>query len=218
MKTKTDRQLQEDVTAELAWDPAVESSRVGVESESGIITLSGHVGSYAEKCAAEHAAQRVSGGKDVVMDLTVVLPGSTQRTDEDIARSASAALEWSVSVPRERIKVRVEDGWVTLSGDVDWACARDAADSCVRSLIGIKGLINALEIRPQATPKDVKVRIEAALQRRAHSDTTSIDVSIKDGTVTLCGFVDSLTERSTMEHAAWNAPGVRNVIDHFVVG
>lgn len=215
---KTDRQLQEDVMAELAWDPAVESTRVGVEVENGIVTLSGHVASYAEKCAAERAAQRVGGVKAVAVDLDVILPGSTTRTDEEIARNVNAALEWSISVPRNRIKVRVEDGWVTLSGDVDWAYAREAADSCVRSLIGIKGVINNIEISPAASTGDVKMLIEAALQRRAHFDTKSINVSVENGTVTLSGFVDSLAERNTMEHAAWNAPGVRNVVDKLVIG
>lgn len=215
---KTDRQLQEDVMAELAWDPAVESTRVGVEVENGIVTLSGHVASYAEKCAAERAAQRVGGVKAVAVDLDVILPGSTTRTDEEIARNVNAALEWSISVPRNRIKVRVEDGWVTLSGDVDWAYAREAADSCVRSLIGIKGVINNIEISSAASTGDVKMLIEAALQRRAHFDTKSINVSVEDGTVTLSGFVDSLAERNTMEHAAWNAPGVRNVVDKLVIG
>lgn len=214
---KTDRQLQEDVIAELAWDFAVEATHVGVEVEEGIVTLSGHVTSCAEKHAAEDAAQRVGGVKGVVVDLDVILPGSRQRTDEQIAKTVSAALEWSVVVPRDRIKVRVEDGWVTLSGDVDWAYARDAAGSCVRTLIGIKGVINKIDIRPPMASEDIKTRIEAALQRRAHFDTKAIKVSVDDGTVTLSGFVDSLAERNTMEHAAWNAPGVRSVVDKLVV-
>ena len=218
MKAKTDRELQQDVMAELAWDPAVEASRVGVEVEDGIVTLAGHIESYAEKWAAERAAQRVAGVKGVAVELDVVLPGSTRRTDADIAKAVTSALEWSIAVPRERIKVRVEDGWVTLSGDVEWAYAREAAESCVRSLIGIKGVINNIEIRPKISSDDVKEKIEAALQRRAHFDTKAITVAVSDGTVTLSGFVDSLAERDTIEHAAWNAPGVRKVLDNLTIG
>ena len=214
---KTDRQLQEDVMAELAWDRSVDSACIGVEVEEGIVTLSGHVGSCAEKGAAESAAQRVGGVRGVVLDLDVVLPGIRQRTDEQIAKIVRDALEWSVVVPRDRIKVRVEDGWVTLSGNVDWAYVRDAADSSVRTLVGIKGVIDKIEIRPPMTSDDIKTHIEAALQRRAHSDIRAIQISVDQGTVTLSGFVDSLAERHSMEHAAWNTPGVRDVVDKLEV-
>ena len=214
---KTDRQLQEHVVAELAWDPSIEASRIGVQVEDAIVTLSGHVASFAEKEAARRAAQRVADVRGVAVDLHVVLPDHAERTDADLARSASSMLEWSTLVPRDAVKVSVENGWVTLTGKVEWAFQRDAAADCVNSLIGVKGVVNRIEVAVRASSGDVKTRIEAALQRRAHADTTSIDVSVTDGTVTLSGCVDSLAERTTMESAAWSAPGVRKVVDDLTV-
>jgi osmotically-inducible protein OsmY len=214
---KADRKLQEDVLAELAWDPSIEASRIGVEVEDGIVTLSGHVPSFAEKEAARRAAQRVSGVKGVAVDVHVVLPGQSIRTDADIAKSASSMLSWSTSVPYEVVKVSVEDGWVSLTGTVDWAYQRDAAVDCVRSLIGVKGVVNRIEVAPKTTSGDVKTKIEAALQRRAHLDTKAVNVDVSDGTVTLSGHVDSFSERSTMEKAVWAAPGVRHVVDNLTI-
>jgi osmotically-inducible protein OsmY len=212
-----DRQLQQDVIAELGWDAAIDASRIGVEARDGIVTLTGHVESYAQKWAAERAAQRVSGVKGVAVEMNVVLPGSSQRTDADIARMASNALEWNVLVPRDAVEVLVEDGHITLSGEVEWAYVRNAAESSVRGLPGVKNVANLIRIRPQIKPGDVKTKIEAALQRRAHLDARAISVQVDKGTVTLDGTVDSLAERVTVENAVWNAPGVQNVIDHLVV-
>ena len=212
-----DRQLQQDVIAELSWDAAVNASRIGVEAKNGIITLSGHVESYAQKWAAERAAQRVSGVKGVAVEMDVVLPGSSQRTDADIASAARNALEWNTLIPRDAVAVMVEDGHITLSGDVEWAYVRTAAESSVRGLLGVKGVNNLIRIRPQIKPSDVKTKIEAALQRRAHLDARSISVDVDKGTVTLVGTVDSLSERVTVENAVWNAPGVQKVVDNLIV-
>ncbi len=212
-----DRQLQQDVIAELGWDAVINASRIGVETKDGIVTLTGHVESYAQKWAAERAAQRVSGVKGVAVEIDVVLPGSSQRTDADIARMASNALEWNVLVPRDAVTVLVEDGHITLSGEVEWAYVRNAAESSVRGLPGVKDVANLIRIRPQIKPGDVKTKIEAALQRRAHLDARAISVEVDHGTVTLTGAVDSLAERVTIENAVWNAPGVQHVIDHLVV-
>lgn len=217
MNAKTDRQLQKDVIAELAWDPAIEASRIGVEVGDGIVTLSGHVCSYAEKLNAEQAAQRVAGVKGVALELKVALPGEAEHSDAELAKRVISALEWSISVPRDAVKVRVEGGWITLTGDVDWAYAREAAASCVRSLIGIKGVVNNIAVHPKVALENVKTEIEAALQRRVHADVKGIKVTVQDGTVTLSGHVDSLAERLTMENAAWNAPGVRHVVDDLTI-
>ena len=212
-----DRQLQQDVIAELGWDATINASRIGVEAKNGIVTLSGHVESYAQKWAAERAAQRVAGVKGVAVEMDVVLPGSSQRTDADIASAARSALEWNTLIPRDAVAVMVEDGHITLSGDVEWAYVRTAAESSVRGLLGVKGVSNLIRIRPQIKPNDVKTKIEAALQRRAHLDARSISVDVDKGTVTLAGTVDSLAERVTVENAVWNAPGVQKVVDNLIV-
>lgn len=214
---KTDRQLQQDVIEELRWDAAVQSAHIGVEASDGVVTLSGQVDSYAEKFAAADAAKRVAGVKGVAMDLEVRLPGSNKRTDADIAKAAVTALEWNVSVPMGAVQVKVDDGFVTLSGEVDWEYQRDAAASSVRPLLGVRGLNNAVTLRPHTAIKDVKGKIEAALQRLAHQDSKEVTVAVKDGTVTLSGTAHSYHERDTIEAAAWNAPGVRQVVDRIIV-
>lgn len=214
---KTDHQLQHDVIAELDWDASVQANRVGVEASDGVVTLTGHVESYAQKWAAERAAQRVAGVKAVAVELDVVLAGSSIRTDADIAKAALMAIDWNASIGKDTVKVRVEDGFVTLTGEVDWAYVRDAATACVRNLTGVRGVINDVRIRAVPTPHDLKVKIESALQRQAHRDAKAIDVAVKDGTITLSGVVDSWAERSTIERAAWNTPGVQRVVDKIVL-
>jgi osmotically-inducible protein OsmY len=214
---KTDRQLQQDVFDELRWDVSVEAAHIGVEANEGVVTLSGRVGSYAEKFAAEDAAKRVAGVKAVAMDLEVKLPGSSLRTDSDIARAAVVALAWNVTVPKDAVQVKVDDGFVTLSGEVDWEFQRQAAVSAVRHLLGVRGVNNAVTLRVHVATKDVKSKIESALQRLAHRDTKAVSVEVLDGTVTLSGTTHSYLERDTIEAAAWNAAGVQRVIDRIVV-
>jgi osmotically-inducible protein OsmY len=210
---RTDGQLQQDVIDELHWEPSVHADHIGVEVKDGIVTLAGEVGGYMEKFAAERATQRVTGVRGVAVDLQVVLPGDSRRSDADIADAAMRALDWNASVPRDRVKVLVEDGRVTLSGDVPWDYAREAACACVRALYGVKEVINLILIKAPATIHGIKGKIEAALQRQAHRHTRSIHVSVDRGTVTLDGEVDSLDERDAVEQAVWNAPGVQDVVD-----
>jgi len=214
---KTDRQLQQDVIDELRWDVSVEAAHIGVEASEGVVTLSGRVGSYAEKFAAEDAAKRVAGVKAVAMDLEVKLPGSSLRTDSDIAKAAVAALAWNVTVPKDAVQVKVDDGFVSLSGEVDWEFQRQAAVSSVRYLLGVRGVTNAVTLRKHAAAKDVKSKIESALQRLAHQDSKAVSVEVLDGTVTLSGTTHSYLERDTIEAAAWNAAGVQRVVDRIVV-
>lgn len=214
---KTDRQLQKDVIEELQWDVAVDAAHIGVEASEGVVTLSGQVDSFAEKFAAADAAKRVAGVKGLAMDLEVKLPGSSRRTDADIAKAAVSALDWNVSIPSGAIQVKVDDGFVTLTGEVDWDYQRDAAASSVRHLLGVRGVNNAVTLHSRVAVKDVKGKIESALQRLAHQDTKTISVTVKDGTVTLSGTTHSHLERDTIEAAAWNAPGVQQVVDCIVV-
>lgn len=214
---RTDGQLQQYVMDELHWEPSVHADRIGVEVRDGIVTLAGQVGGYMEKFAAERAAQRVAGVRGVAVDLQVVLPGDSRRTDADIVDAATRALEWNASVPKGCVKVMVEDGCVTLSGEVPWDYAREAACACVRGLYGVKEVVNLIAIKAPVTTHGIKGKIEAALQRQAHLHTRGINVSVHHGTVTLDGEVDSLSEREAVEQAVWNAPGVQNVVDHLRV-
>jgi osmotically-inducible protein OsmY len=214
---KTDRDLQENVLEELDWEPSLDASHIGVEVRDGVVTLQGKVESYAQKWAAERAAKNVPGVRSLAIELEVSLPGSLKRTDTDIAMAARNAIDWNASIPEDAIKVVVDNGWITLSGNVEWAFMRNAAESAVRGLLGVKGVVNRITITPQIEPRNIKNRIEAALQRRAHVDASHIRIETNKGTVTLLGEVDSLAERDTIEQAAWNAPGVQKVVDNLTV-
>ncbi|AOY95034.1 OsmY domain-containing protein [Cupriavidus sp. USMAA2-4] len=212
---KTDAQLHQDVSAELEWEPAVHAAAIGVEVNDGIVTLSGHLRSHAEKLAAERAAERVAGVRGVVVQLEV-RPGEAIG-DEALAQAAHAALQWQANLPAGAIKVRVEKGWITLSGEVEWGYQRALAERTVSHLRGVTGLHNYLTVQSRMTPPDVARRIEAALCRHAQREARHIDVRVEHGVVTLSGQVDSLAERDATVGAAWSAPGVVNVIDELRV-
>jgi osmotically-inducible protein OsmY len=211
---KTDAQLKQDVVAELTWEPSVNASQIGVEVKDGVVTLAGHVDSYTEKWHAERAAQRVSGVKALAVEMDVKLPGLSRRTDADIARSAQNALEWTSSLPNTMVKVKVENGWVTLSGTVEWEYQRQSAKSAVRYLLGVVGVSDDIAIKPKTSISAVKSQIEAALKRRARDDAQDIQVEVRDSDVTLSGTVHSWSERELAASSAWSAPGVRRVIDN----
>jgi osmotically-inducible protein OsmY len=213
---KTDIQLQQDVSAELQWEPSVHAARIGVEVKDGVVTLAGHVDSYAEKWNAERAAQRVAGVKATTSELAVQLPGLSQRTDADIAEAVENVLDWTSSLPAGAVQVMVEAGWVTLSGDLDWQYQRQAATDSVRNLMGVTGVSNQIAIKPSApavTAQAVKADIEAALKRTSISDARKISVAVHGSDVTLSGTVHSWDERDTANNSAWGTPGVRNVVD-----
>jgi len=213
----TDLELRKAVESELNFEPSINAAEIGVAAKDGIITLSGSVPSYWEKMAAERAAARVSGVKAVVNEVEVHLPSSSERTDEDIARAALNALQWNVLIPLDRIKVKVSKGWVTLEGLVDWQFQKTAAEKAVRKLIGVKGVIDLIELKPSVSKGEVKAAIEGALKRLAEIDANKIKVETEDGKVVLSGTVRSWFEREEAERAAWAAPGVRTVEDRIAV-
>jgi osmotically-inducible protein OsmY len=210
---KTDSQLQQDVSAELKWEPSVHAARIGVEVKDGVVTLAGQVDTYAEKWNAERAAQRVSGVKALATELKVHLTEQRKRSDGDIAGAVKNALEWSASLPAGAIKVMVEGGWVTLSGDVDWQFQRDAAKDNVRYLLGVVGVSDQIYIKPSVSAIAVKSDIEAALKRTSVADAKKIHVDVQGSDVTLSGAVQSWAERDIATNSAWGTPGVTNVHD-----
>jgi osmotically-inducible protein OsmY len=214
----TDLELKKKVEDELNWEPSVNAAEIGVAVKSGIVTLSGNISSYWQKFSAERAAARVSGVKAVVNELEVRLPTSSERTDEDIARAAVNHLNWAVSVPADRIKVTVSKGWITLAGTVEWNYQRVAAENAVRHLIGVKGVSNLIEVKPQVSKGEVKAAIEAALKRSAELDASRITVETDGDRVILRGTVRSWAERNEAQRAAWKAPGVRMVDNRITVG
>jgi osmotically-inducible protein OsmY len=190
---------------------------VGVAVADGVVTLTGHLDSYAEKYAAERAAQRVAGVKAVAVELDVRPIAGHQHTDAEIAAAVEWALRWNSLVPEERVKVMVERGWVTLSGELDWDYQREQALKAVRPLTGVLGVTNQMTLKPQVTPSNITQRIQNALQRQAEREAKGIEVVVSGHTVTLKGQVHSWAERKAAQGAAWSAPGISSVVNELRV-
>jgi osmotically-inducible protein OsmY len=213
---KTDKQLQKDVMAELSWEPSINAAHIGVEVEQGVVTLSGHVDNLTQKWTAERVVKRVGGVRAVAFDLEVNLADSDKRNDTDIALSAINTLDYASSIPKGMIHVTVEDGVVTMRGEVPWDFERQAAESMLRGLHGVRNVINLVSIKPRVSLTAVKGQIEAALKRRADLDAQEINVTVEGDAITLGGKVHSWTEKNLAIHSAWSTPGVRHVIDKTV--
>jgi osmotically-inducible protein OsmY len=212
-----DTELRRRVLEELDWDPSVDTSAVGVAVKDGVVTLTGFVENYAQKKNTERAAKRVSGVKAVAEELAIKLPGVAQRNDTDIAQSLLSSLRFNVSIPYKDIQVTVENGWVTLDGEVEWQFQKSTAENAIKYTMGVKGITNRISVKPRVSPADVKAKIEGAFERRAQLDAKQIKVEAVDNKVVLRGSVHSWREKDEAEQAAWSAPGVAKVENNVVV-
>lgn len=207
----TDSQLQHAVLEELGWEPSVVAAHIGVTADAGIVTLTGHVRTFAQKHAAEVAARRVKGVIGVAEEIDVMLPVEPKRTDEAIAAAASSQLSWDVLIPKDALQVVVDDGWVTLIGAVAWNYQREAAVEKIRHLAGVTGLSNEVTIRPQLDAEGIRDEITHALHRSWFFDPSTITVDTQAGMVTLSGTVHRPHDRQVAAMTAWSAPGVTAV-------
>ena len=212
-------QLRQDVLDELEFEPSVNAAHIGVTVDKAVVTLSGHVGGYAEKLAAVTATRRIKGVRAIADEIEVRYPSDKKTSDDEIAKRALDILGWDTLVPSASIQVMVRDGWVTLTGSVDWYYQNKNAEDDVRKLSGVRGVINNIEIKPRVQAEDVKRKIEGALKRHAEIEANAIRITVPDGNkVLLEGKVDNWDERFAVENAAWSAPGVKTVEDRLAVG
>ncbi|MGO8919080.1 MAG: BON domain-containing protein [Stellaceae bacterium] len=214
---KDDLQLQQRVIDALEFEPSVDAAHIGVSVGEGVVTLSGHVRSFAEKFAAERIARRVKGVHAVAQELEVRLPSDKKVADDEIAARAVRILGWDQLVPGDRISVKVEHGIVTLNGEVDWRFQRTEAENDIRKLGGVRSVINDIIVVAKVRPDDVQAKIRAALERNAEVEANRITVAVSGSKVTLGGRVNAWTEREAVEHAAWSAAGVTEVEDRIEI-
>jgi osmotically-inducible protein OsmY len=214
---RTDDEILKDVIAELKYEPNLRDDDVAVSVRDAVVTLAGFVDSYADKWRAETVASRVKGVKAVANDLEVKLPSSSQRPDPEIARAVVDGLKWNVLVPHENIKATVENGWVTLRGDVDWYYQKEEAERTVRNITGVKGVSNLVMVQKRPTPSDVKQKIIQSLKRGAEFDAERITVEVQGHNAILKGTVRSYAEMKDAERAARMAPGITEVENRLTV-
>jgi osmotically-inducible protein OsmY len=214
---KSDAQIQKDVMAELDWQPILNAAQIGVAVHEGVVTLTGIVDSYTKKITAENAAKKVSGVKAVAEDIQVGSSPNYNKTDTEIAEAVLNTLKWHAAVMEDRIRIKVEKGFVTLEGEVEWEYQRTAAKSAIENLAGIKMIYNFISVKPRVTVPDLKSKINAALHRSAQIDANGIKVEISGNKVILSGTVHSIQEKEDADAAAWMAPGVSSVENRIAI-
>ena len=213
----SDRTLRDDIMNELDFEPRIKAAHIGAIVEKDVVTLSGHVSSYAEKLAAEDAVRRVRGVRAVATEIEIRHPSDKKIADDEIARRAVDILAWDATVPRNAIKITVNNGRVTLTGNVSWQFERKAAEDQVRKLSGVKGVINNIRMTPSISPADIKVRIENAFRRNAEFEADAVVVSVDGGTVGLDGVIHDWAERDAAERAVWSVAGVTDVRNRLTI-
>ncbi|WP_099867919.1 BON domain-containing protein [Pararhizobium haloflavum] len=212
-----DNTLRQNIIDELEFEPSIDAADIGVAVDNGVVTLTGHVATYSEKVTAEDVVKRVRGVRAIAEEIEVRPVGSYSTADDEIARRVLNVIKWNTTIPEESIQVKVQKGWVSLSGTLEWQYQKNAVASAVRNLTGVIGVSNLIQIKPKATTADIKKRIEEAFKRDAEIEAQGIRVGVRDGKVTLEGHVKVWAERQAAERAAWSAPGVKAVEDRITL-
>ena len=214
---KSDTEIRDDVIDELRWDPQIsEPDAIGVAVADGAVTLTGSVPTYAQRLAATRATERVYGVKAIANELMVKLAGAP-RDDSDIARAIAHVLDNNVQVPEGNVRARVDAGWVTLDGQVEWDFQRHEIERMVRQVRGVVGVTDNIDVNPPTSPQSVELVIEETLKRAAEIDARHIRVEVSDHTARLYGHVHSITEANAARAAAAAARGISRVESSLVV-
>lgn len=208
---KTDVEIKNDVLDELAWQPNIDETQIGVIVEKGVVTLTGTVDSYSKKLAAEKAVKGVKGVRAVAEDIEVKYGTEYKKTDKEIAKAAADAIKWNYSVPEDKVTIKVDNGWIYLNGEVQWGYQKDAAKNAVQNLLGVRGVTNSIALKQAIEPFQIKERIKKALTRSAEIEAKNIDVIVDGHKVKLKGKVHSIAEKDEARKAAYFAPGVYEV-------
>ena len=208
---KTDVEIRNDVLDELAWQPNVDETEIGVTVEKGVVTLTGTLDSYSKKMAAEKAVKNVKGVRAVAEDIEVKYGTAYKKSDKEIAQAAADALKWNYSVPEDKVTLKVDDGWVYLNGEVQWAYQKDAAKKAVEDLLGVRYVSNNITMKQTINPGDIKEKIKKSFERLADVDAKNINIFVDDHTVRLRGKVHSLQEKNEARQRAYYTNGVYKV-------
>lgn len=208
---KTDSQIQKDVMDQLSWEPYLNAAQIGVAVKNGIVTLSGQVDTYSKKLIAENAAKKISGVKAIAEDIQIGVSPVYNKTDAEIAEAVLNALKWHTAVQEDKIKIKVEDGYVRLEGEVEWNFQRKNAASAIENLAGVRSVINLITVKPKVSSSDIEEKINEAFKRSATIDAGKITAEVIGNKAILRGKVRSFAEKEDAENAAWFAPGITSV-------
>jgi len=212
-----DSALRQDILDELEFEPFIDANDIGVAVEDGIVTLTGHVPNFSQRAAVERAVARIRGVRGIAQEIEVRYPGQHGTADDEVARRVVNTLKWNTLVPEDKVQVSVHNGWVTLTGKLEWNYQKSGAAEAIRNVEGVAGIVNSIELTPRPTTVDVKRHIESALKRYAEVESTNIDVGVTGSKVTLQGEVHTLAERAAVKDAAWATPGVHVVEDRLTI-
>jgi len=214
---KNNEDLQKDVQDAIKWEPLLHAAEIGVIAKDGIVTLTGIVDSFAKKSEAEDAAKGVAGVKAVVEKIEVQFQSTFKKSDNEIASDLLNVFKWNWEIPADKIKAKVENGWVTLEGEFQWNHQKEIAKKLVSKLFGVKGVTNNIIIKSDKNDNIEKEGIEKAFERNWSLEEKFIQVEVTGNIVTLLGKVDSWYQKDEASRIAWNAPGVYSVNNELIV-
>lgn len=215
---KNNAELQKDVQDAIKWEPLLNTAEIDITVKDGVVTLAGTVDSYFQKSEAEDTAKNVAGVKAIIEKIEIKFSSDwAKKDDNEIATEVVNALKWNWRIPNDKVKVKVEKGWVTLEGELERNYQKEAAKNAVKNLLGITGVVNNIKIISETQGEIERKDIESALRRNWSIRAKDIEVKVSGHKVTLNGTVNSWYQKDEAARIAWNAPGVWTLDNELVV-